>query len=276
MKLVIIVLIIFGISVESQALQLKVVYPKFAQPDVKSSGNFVKILPGSFKMGSPLSEAGRYDHEVQHEVTISSDLEAQSTVVTQAQYFTVTGANPSKFKSQTNCMSDFISVNGIEMCPNNPVESVSWEDTQKFIEQLNASDLGYLYRLPTEAEWEYFARAGSQTAFWYGNDYNPLRDYAWFYENSDYLSHSVGTKPANPWGLYDVHGNVWQWVSDWNGDYSTSPQSDPTGPATGWFRVIRGGSWANYSDALRSAFRCWSYPDYRSDFVGFRLVRVRR
>jgi len=240
------------------------------------SADFVKIRSGSFQMGSSSSENGRYSDEDLHDVTISRDFEIQSTIVTQAQYFLAMGYNPSSFKSRSYCSSEYVEINGTALCPNNPVESVSWNDAQDFIKKLNATDADYSYRLPTEAEWEYSARAGSQAAYWYGNDTDRLGDYAWFSGNSGSMTHSVGSKPANSWGLYDAHGNVWQWVSDWHGNYSTSRQTDPTGLSTGSFRVIRGGSWFYDALYLRSGFRSYSVPGSRYDDVGFRLVRTQK
>lgn len=240
------------------------------------SADFVKISAGSFKMGTPSSEDKRdYDEDL-HEVTISHDFEVQSTVVTQAQYFLAMGYNPSYFKSSSYCSSDFVEINGTSMCPNNPVEQVSWQDAQDFIAKLNATDADYLYRLPTEAELEYAIRAGSQTAYWYGNDADRLGDYAWFDGNSGSKTHAVGSKPANPWGLYDAHGNVWQWASDWYGKYSTSRQVDPTGAASGSGRVFRGGGWYSYARYLRSGIRFYFDPGGRYYNVGFRLVRAHK
>lgn len=240
------------------------------------SADFVKIRSGSFQMGSSTSEKGRYDDEDLHDVTISRDFEIQSTVVTQAQYFLAMGYNPSNFKSRSYCSNDYVEINGTALCPNNPVESVSWNDTQDFINKLNSTDAEYSYRLPTEAEWEYSARAGSQTAYWYGSDADRLGDYAWFYGNSGNMTHAVGSKPANTWGLYDAHGNVWQWVSDWYGKYSTSRQTDPVGASSGSHRVVRGGGWGSGARDLRSGDRSDDGPGDRYGSVGFRLVRTHK
>ncbi len=241
------------------------------------SADFVKISAGSFQMGSPSSEKDRYSDETLHDVTISRDFDIQTTVVTQAQYFLAMGYNPSSFKNRNYCSNDFVEINGAALCPNNPVENVSWNDAQDFISKLNSTDADYSYRLPTEAEWEYSARAGSQTAYWYGNDADRIGDYAWFSENSGGQSHAVGSKPANPWGLYDAHGNVWQWVSDWYADkYPTSRQTDPVGVSSGSYRVFRGGSWFNFAQYLRSGFRNRYSPGYAGYDVGFRLVRTHK
>ncbi len=240
------------------------------------SADFVKVKAGSFQMGSPSSESGRYSDEDLHEVTISRDFEIQSTVVTQAQYFLAMGYNPSSFKSKNYCPGDYVEINGTSLCPNNPVEQVSWNDAQEFIAKLNSTDAAYLYRLPTEAEWEYSARAGSQAAYWFGNDPNRLGDYAWFYGNSGDQTHAVGSKGANSWGLYDASGNVWQWTSDWYGKYSTSRQTDPRGASSGSGRVLRGGSWNDNAQDLRSGARGSLDAGYRNYVVGFRLLRTSR
>lgn len=268
------VLFTFYISAPAQADSS---YPKFANPDLTSNDNFVTIHSGSFQMGSPTSEAGRDRDEILHEVTISHDFEIQTTTVTQSQYFSVTGKNPSYFSNQYYCEDDYTEINGTKLCPNKPVDQVSWNDIQAFLTKLNSTDAEYSYRLPTEAEWEYTARAGTQTAFWFGDDSNKLGDYVWFGHNSDANTHTVGTKPANAWGLYDAQGNIMQWVSDWYGDYQATPQVDPVGAPTGTNHVIRGGSWfpsgAHY---LRAAYRFYSNPDLHSGDIGFRLVRTHK
>ncbi|MCE3009685.1 MAG: formylglycine-generating enzyme family protein [Proteobacteria bacterium] len=238
------------------------------------SADFVTIKAGSFKMGSPASEENRYEDENLHDVMISRDFSIQTTVVTQAQYFLAMGYNPSIVKRKSFCPGDYVEINAASLCPNNPVESVSWNDAQDFIAKLNATDADYSYRLPTEAEWEFSARGGTQTAFWYGNNTNRLADYAWFIGNAGGITHAVGSKPANQYGLYDAQGNVWQWVQDWYGIYSTNRQQDPVGEATGSSRVVRGGSGANNAQDVRAAIRKYVDPGKRYNNVGFRLVRT--
>ena len=246
--------------------------------DAKAAGlsiDFVTIKAGSFQMGSHASEANRKDDEDLHIVTISKDFSIQATVVTQKQYFLVMGHNPSYFKFRSDCSNDYVEINKTALCPNNPVENVSWTDTQDFIAKLNAFDSNYSYRLPTEAEWEFSTRGGTQTMYWYGNEVDKLSDYAWFDENSKNQTHAVKSKPANQYGLYDAHGNVWQWVQDW---YKISlgslHQNDPVGAASGPFRVVRGGSWSFNAPHLRAAGRGLDFPTDRSNDVGFRLVRT--
>ena len=216
--------------------------------------------PGEFMMGSPANEEGRYDDETQHRVRLTKGFWLGKYPVTQRQWRSVMGSNPSHFK-------------GDDL----PVERVSWDDCQEFIKKVNAS-LGCGARLPTEAEWEYACRAGTTTAYSWGNALNGDR------ANSDgnypcgtakkgpYLKKTtlVGKYGANPWGLCDMHGNVWEWCADWYGDYS-GDAVDPTGPASGDGRVLRGGSWGSSARYCRSADRCGDGPGYRYDDNGFRL-----
>ncbi len=211
---------------------------------------FVKIPSGSFTMGSPTSEKGRRDDEIQQRVTISKDFYLGKYEVTQAQWQAIMGSNPSNFKGD-----------------NLPVENVSWEDAQEFIKKLNAKGEG-TYRLPTEAEWEYAARAGT-TGDYYGN----LDSIGWYDKNSGSKIHPVGEKQANAFGLYDMSGNVWEWCEDWYGSYPSGSVTDPTGAATGSFRVYRGGSWLGDAANLRLANRNSYKPSYRGSILGFRVVR---
>ena len=155
-----------------------------------------------------------------------------------------------------------------------PVEQVSWDDAQEFLAKLNLMEKIDTYRLPTEAEWEYACRAGSTTRFCFGDKEEKLGEYAWYGDNSEGKTHPVGQKQPNAWGLYDMHGNVWEWCQDWYGDYPAGPVTDPRGPDAGEYRVLRGGSWDNDTRNLRSAVRNYYYPDYRSDIIGFRVART--
>jgi len=224
---------------------------------------FVKIQPGTFMMGSPESEVGRWEVEgPQHEVTLTRECWIGAHEVTQSLYEDVMGDNPSHFEGD-----------------NLPVEMVSWDDCQDFIHLLNIREhfagrvpLGWEYRLPTEAEWEYAARAGTTTAYSFGEDPAPLSDYTWWWSNSGGTTHEVGTKLPNPWGLYDVHGNVYEWCSDWYSDYTSEAQTDPSGPETGTYRVFRSSSYRYEPLSYRSAFR-WRYtPTSKQTFLGFRLA----
>lgn len=237
---------------------------------------FSAIKSGTFNMGSPASEKGRYDDEDLHQVTITHDFEMQATLITQSQYFLIMGYNPSVFKNRKNCPTDFIEINSVAICPNNPVESVSWNDTEKFINKLNEADEVYSYRLPTEAEWEYSTRAGSQSAYWFGDNIEEIGRYTWYAGNSGEMNHAIASKPANAWGIYDAHGNVWQWVADWYAKYPLSPQVDPPGPEKGTYRVVRGGCWCYDARRLRSSYRAYHSQDFRNGHIGIRLVRYKK
>ena len=229
------------------------------EPFTNSLGmKFVYIKPGTFMMGSPSSEADREDDERQHRVTLTKGYYLQSTEVTQGQWQAVMGDNPSRFKS---CGAD---------CP---VEQVSWDDIQEFIKKLNQRDSDYQYRLPTEAEWEYAARAGSESRFCFGDSDETLKEYTWFEDNSGGKTHPVSEKRPNKWGLYDMYGNVWEWCQDWyNEDYPGGSVTDPRGPSSGDARVLRGGSWGHFAGDCRSADRGGYGPTNRFLNQGFRLV----
>jgi len=264
---------------QAQETESRIQEEKPKKPFTNSLGmKFVYIPPDTFIMGYPPDEPSGYDSKkiTQHKVTLTKGFYMQTTEVTQGQWKAVMGNNPSRFK---NCGKD---------CP---VEQIFWDDIQGFIEKLNRKGEG-TYRLPTEAEWEYSARAGSMTAIAngsikiatylscsYGIDHN-LNKMGWYCANSGMKTHKVGQKSPNAWGLYDMHGNVGEWVQDWYGDYPSGSVTDPTGPSTGSTRrVIRGGSWQDYSAYCRSANREDHEPDRSSnnsvhlDNYGFRLVR---
>ncbi|MCO4755300.1 MAG: formylglycine-generating enzyme family protein, partial [Bacteriovoracaceae bacterium] len=248
-----------------------------------SGMEFVTIPAGSFMMGSPGYERGRHSDEEQRRVRITYDYEMMTTEVTQAMYFEVMGKNPSRFKEKEHCPQSFESrishtTGKYEtLCPNNPVEQVLFNDVQNYISQLNAKT-GMNYRLPTEAEWEYAARAGTQTAYSFGDNALFLGEYAIYWGNSGQRSHPVGpmrnyANSPNGNGLYDMHGNVSEYTLDWYAE-SLSGGVDPVGLSYGAYRTLRGGSWALDARYLRSAER-WKYtPSYGSTAVGFRLVRT--
>jgi formylglycine-generating enzyme required for sulfatase activity len=219
---------------------------------------FVRIPAGSFTMGADKNFEDASDDETpQHRVTISKPFYLGKFEVTQAQWAAVMGINPSKFRDWSN-----------------PVDNVSWDNVQVFIERLNLKERTNKYRLPTEAEWEYAARAGTTSQYSFGDGADSLGRHAWYDGNSEMKAHPVGQKKANPWGLHDMHGNVWEWVQDWHGEdyYAKSPASDPRGPSEGSFRVLRGGSWYFDAEGLRSANRFYLSPDYRIELNGFRLA----
>ena len=227
---------------------------------------FAYIPPGTFTMGSPAGEPDRDNDETQHEVTLSKGFHMQTTEITQGQWKAVMGSNPSYFK---NCGDD---------CP---VEQVSWNDCQEFIKKLNRLAGSNRYRLPTEAEWEYAARAGTSTPFAFGDCLSTDQaNYDGNYPLSgcrkgEYRKTPirVGSLSANAWRLYDMHGNVWEWCQDWKGDYPRGAVTDPTGPSSGSNRVFRGGSWYFNARNCRSANRISVTPDYRNNGLGARLVR---
>ena len=231
---------------------------------VNHIGMTFKLIPaGNFIMGSPTDEPGRWIGETQHQITLTKGFYMQTTEVTQGQWKMVMGSNPSYF---SNCGDD---------CP---VEQVSWNDVQGFISELNKLGEGN-YRLPTEAEWEYAARAGSTTALANGVitvtgcEHDPnLHAIGWYCGNSGNTMHPVAQKQPNAWGLYDMHGNVWEWCQDWYGFYDTGPLTDPIGAPSGLYRVNRGGSWYHGAGLCRSASRGTDEPDNSYHCYGFRLV----
>ncbi len=226
----------------------------------------VLIPKGTFMMGSPGTEERRFGDETQHEVTISKDYYLGVYEVTQAQYEQVLGKNPSHFQGDEFKGSS----------SNRPVELVSWEDAVEFCKKLSElpeeKAAGRVYRLPTEAEWEYACRAGSKSAYSFGESAESLDEYAWFERNGKVQTHPVGEKKANAWGLYDMHGNVWEWCSDWYGEYPKGVVSDPVGPREGSLRVLRGGSCMDGAANCRSADRLRYRPSKRINYYGFRVA----
>jgi formylglycine-generating enzyme required for sulfatase activity len=223
----------------------------------------VLIPAGEFTMGAPDSDedAGDWERKPQHRVRITKPFYLGKYLVTQQQWEAVMGGNPSQFKG-----------------PKNPVETVNWAECQPFFRKLNAKPgpgKGK-FQLPTEAQWEYACRAGSTTQYGFGDDPSGLDEYAWYAANSGGKSHPVGEKKPNPWGLYDMHGNVWEWCQDWydGGYYAKSPADDPTGPARGRIRVLRGGGWINPAWHCRSSQRSNLSPSLRNSILGFRVCLV--
>ena len=291
------------------AVNLKPLTPAVSKPGGFSNllgMNFVKISPGSFMMGGSIGVTELVDRyggkekwykreHPQRLVTIDKAFYMQTTEVTQKQWVQVMGRNPSKFE---NCGG------------NCPVEQVFWEDVQKFIRRLNQMEGTNKYRLPTEAEWEYACRAGSTTSYFFGSEESRLDDYAWYSNNSRNGTSPVQEKKPNAWGLYDMHGNVWEWCEDWYGPYAPATKKDhddrkdlpsglggsggadisgaenegsafpaltdsnPKGPSSGVYRVTRGGSWNNSAGGCRSAYRSMRGPSSWSSARGFRLVKA--
>ena len=223
--------------------------------------SFVKIKGGSFLMGSPPGELGQSGYESpQHQVTLTRGFYMQTTEVTQEQWQKIMGTNPAQYNGCLKC----------------PVENITWDDAVEFIRRLNILEKTNKYRLPSEAEWEYACRAGSKTAFANGPitdsqcDDPKLKEMAWFCVQNP---HPVAQKKPNAWGLYDMHGNVWEWCQDWYYDYTGAPQTNPLGPTEGRLKIFRGGSYYDAAWSCRSAQRYYDNPTTPSYLVGFRLVR---
>jgi formylglycine-generating enzyme required for sulfatase activity len=227
--------------------------------------HFVYIPSGSYLMGSPPDEVGRTIDEEQHKVTLTNGYYVQTTEVTQKQWKAVMGELPRYIRICS------------EECP---VERISWEDAQTFIRKLNKLEGVDYYRLPTEAEWEYAARAGSITAFANGEITDAacgdptLSEIGWYCGNSkSYPHHPVAQKAPNSWGIYDMHGSVWEWCADWYSSYPQGSVTDPRGPSDGRERVIRGGGLGDNARSCRSANRLSHESDIIIDNIGMRLVR---
>jgi formylglycine-generating enzyme required for sulfatase activity len=216
-----------------------------------------RLIPaGSFVMGAGPGFDGEPRYELPaHRVAITKPFRLSVHEVTEAQWAAVMGRGPSRRKARAN-----------------PAVNVSWEDAQIFLERLGRLD-GRAYRLPTEAEWEYAARAGTEGARYFEGDHETLLDYAWC--GADVAkgeTKPVGKKPPNPWGLHDMYGNAAEWVADWFGEgyYAEKPSADPKGPPEGQMRGLRGGSYASSPEACQSAWREGDLPMVRSGFIGFR------
>jgi formylglycine-generating enzyme required for sulfatase activity len=272
----------------------------------KTTGmKFVRIKAGTFTMGSPKDEKGRSEDETQHEVTLTKDFYLGMYTVTRGQFRKFvedtgyqteaeadgkggTGLNVAKTGWNRNPKFSWRN-SGFEQTDEHPVINVTWNDAVNFAEWLSRKD-GQVYRLPTEAEWEYACRGGTTSRYYFGNDDEDLAKYAnvadadfrkatginWGIQASDGYAFTapVGRFKPNAFGLYDMHGNVWQWCADRYGEYPTGRVTDPTGPAQGTFRMFRGGSWNRAAANCRSAERARIDPSLRDLAVGFRLVRV--
>ena len=246
---------------QTAALGDSVTFSVKADGDSDISMDMVWCPAGTFTMGSPSGELGRWDNETQHSVTLSSGFWIGKYEVTQAQYRAVMGSNPSYFKGDSL-----------------PVEEVTWYDAMSFCEKLTAQERaagrlpeGYEYTLPTEAQWEYACRAGTTTALNSGKNLSAkyecpeMDEVGWYWYNSDWYNsgsptHPVGQKKPNNWGIYDMHGNVWEWCLDWYPGYEGS------------HRVMRGGSWFNDASGCRSAYRGSNNPDCYWGNCGFRVA----
>ncbi len=223
--------------------------------------DMVWIAPGTFTMGSPASEEGRNeDEDPAHTISISQGFYLGRFEITQAQWHSIMGNDPDTLRS-----------------PTHPRQNVSWDQVQLFIRRLNATVAGTPYRLPSEAEWEYACRAGTQTAWSFGDDISQLPEYAWFLDNTPTppRPHAIGLKRPNPWGLYDMHGNMREWCQDWYGIdyYQRSPRTDPPGPGFGRGSILRGGGFGSQAGSTRSANRSGDFGASSAPSYGLRLVR---
>lgn len=225
----------------------------------------VEIEPGTFWMGSLESEEGRGSDEKRHQVTLTQGFWMGKYEVTQGEWESLMGNHRSNFKSSGKRA---------------PVENVSWEDAKAFCQRLNEREKsagrlreGYEYKLPTEAQWEYACRAGTETRYSFGSEETALDQYGWYSSNSASTTHPVGQKQPNAFGLYDMHGNVWEWCEDWyDKDYPSASVTDPVGPASGSGRIERGGSWYRSAEFCRSASRYGDPSSFRDSDLGFRLA----
>ncbi|HYA85943.1 MAG TPA: SUMF1/EgtB/PvdO family nonheme iron enzyme [Nitrospirota bacterium] len=227
--------------------------------DPETGMQFVFVQGGCYQMGDTSGDGDAYKR-TGHEVCVN-DFYIGKFDVTQAQWRAIMGNNPSYF---SNCGD------------NCPVENISWNDAQDYIRILNQRT-GKNYRLPTEAEWEYAARSGGKSEMYAGtSSESELGEYAWYKTNSGDQTHPVGQKRSNGLGIYDMSGNVWQWVNDWydNGYYGNSSRDNPEGPGTGSNRVLRGGCWSNAPKIVRAVHRFSHTPDFRNNAIGFRLSRT--
>jgi formylglycine-generating enzyme required for sulfatase activity len=237
----------------------------------KTTGAKLLLIPaGEFLMGSPdteLSWDGKHEsnESPQHQVRITKPFYLGETEVTQKQWRVVMGTEPWKGQDYVKEGDDYAAT------------YVNWADAVEYCKRLSAKD-GRTYRLPTEAEWEYSCRAGTQTKWSFGDSADELSEYAWYDANAwnldEKYAHRVGQKKSNGWGLRDMHGNVWEWCSDWYGEdyYKRSPGEDPSGPSEGSDRVYRGGGWHDFPVNSRSAIRLGDSPDSRFRSLGFRLA----
>jgi formylglycine-generating enzyme required for sulfatase activity len=264
----------FAIAVAAILAAVPIVWSMPAQPDrptfmePRTGITLVEIPAGTFQMGSPASEPSRGEDELRHEVRITRAFLIGRYEVTQAEWRILMGTSPSHFSA----------------CgPRCPVEQVNYFEVEDFLRRLNSARSARHYRLPTEAEWEYACRAGTTTTFSTGANlttdqanYNGTFPYAGFPKGA-YREHPtpVGSFPLNRWGLGDMHGNVWEWTSDWYGSYGAGPETDPRGPASGEKKVIRGGSWYFDANSARCALRYTHAPQDRGFSLGFRIAADR-
>ena len=263
-------------------------------PVTALTAGYIGVGRGTFLMGSPRTENGRDDDEVRHRVTLTHAYEIKETEVTQGEWQEVMGSNPSNFKDcGANCPVEQVSwydaiaycnalsvKAGLERCYKDGAKDYDASSASNKVTPQWAKGLDCLgYRMPTEAEWECAARAGTTGALYTGEVTEPMGEdanvgkAAWYDKNSESKTHAVKQKQGNAWGLYDMLGNVWEWTWDWKADYGSGEQRDPTGPSTGTSRVRRGGSWYSSARYCRAAYRSYGGPGGRNDALGFRPSR---
>ncbi|MFH0730038.1 MAG: formylglycine-generating enzyme family protein [Pseudomonadota bacterium] len=227
---------------------------------------FVFIKPGTFMMGSPPAETGRNARETQHPVTLTKGFHMLTTEVTQAQWISVMGTRPWEGNRGAREGSHF------------PAVYVTWDDCREFVTKLNLMEKTAGYRLPTEAEWEYACRAGSKGPFGFSGEASSLDRYGWYDENTvkrnEAYAHEAAKKLPNPWGLYDMHGNVWEWCEDWYADdLGAAPVTDPKGPNEGKGKTFKGGGFIFSAHDCRSANRYHNMRVFKDFVLGFRIVK---
>jgi formylglycine-generating enzyme required for sulfatase activity len=251
----------YGLSAPS--LQAEVIPARPAGEMAVFAGiDFVWCPPGSFIMGTKDEVPRRGWEKPQHKVKLTRGFWMARTEITQAQWSAIMPLNRSYFSDNLN----------------NPCEMVSWNDItgpEGYLERLNAANPDQHFRLPTEAEWEYACRAGTDTEFYWGDDPSAIGapDYAWYGNISDKKPHPVGLKRPNAWGLCDIAGNVSEWCQDWHGQYEAADATDPAGPSTGTRKIHRGGGWGSLVSNCRSAHRMGDPPDGSIEIIGFRIVK---
>jgi len=276
-------------SVKSENKRSESVIASVSEPEKEFTNSlgmkFVYIPPGIFMMGSPENEHGRSDDETLHKVTLTKGFYMETTQVTVGHWRSFIKAAGFKTEAETGDgayvwtgsewkknKKYYWDNPGFPQTDEHPVTCVSWNDVQAFITWLNEKEKKF-YSLPTEAQWEYACRAGSDKAYCFGDNAGKLKEYAWYEDNSDRKTHPVAQLASNVWGLHDMHGNVWEWCADWYGAYLTGAITDPVGTYTGPGRVSCGGCWYGSARNCRSAYRCNWVPGDRHDALGFRVQR---
>lgn len=233
---------------------------------------FIKVTAGKFMMGSPSKERYRKTDENIAEVTISNEYMFQTKEVTQLHWFIVTGKNPAHYRLQKYCPDTFVKINSIDLCPYLPIENVKWWEVKSFIQKLGKIKKDETYRLPSEAEWEFATRMGRSTPFVFGDNYSVLKEYSWYQTNSKGRTHRIGTKKPSNNGLFDIHGNVSEWVQNW---YSKKNRAgdNPFGPLIGLGKVFKGGSFNSWARSCRLANKDSEFFFKAKKDIGFRLVK---